>query len=236
MEDKTCTKCKVTKNVNEFYKNKKQCKTCMNVQLQQYRDKNKEKINLTIKKCRDKNKEKYLETDRIYREKNKDKIITLRTENKEKYAVSKRKYEKNKLLTCPEYKILKNTRRRVSRLLKEKNIPKTTKTINLIGCSISHFKKWLESNFDQNMTWNNYGSLWHIDHVKPCSSFKIEKENKNEQYACFSWENCRPLKGTENILKNDKIIPLQLLLQEIRVTVFKKHMRQNQIAGTPLAS
>ena len=234
MDEKKCPKCNLIKKVNEFYKRKAQCKTCMNIELKKYRDNNKEKVSLTIKKCRENNKEKYLETERKYRENNRENIIKLRTENKEKYAISKKEYDKKKLLTCPEYKILKNTRRRVSRMLNEKEISKTTSTIELIGCSISQFKKWLESNFDQHMKWDNYGSYWHIDHVMPCSSF--EMENAREQRACFSWENCRPLKGKDNVIKNNKIIQLQLLLQEIRVTVFKKNMRQNQIAGTPLAS
>ena len=52
------------------------------------------------------------------------------------------------------------------------------------------------------MTWDNYGE-WHIDHIKPCSSFNmlIEEERKR----CFHYTNLQPLWAIDNIKKSDKI-------------------------------
>ena len=48
------------------------------------------------------------------------------------------------------------------------------------------------------MTWENR-SLWHIDHIKPCISFDLTKEE--EQKKCFHWSNLQPLWAKENIAK-----------------------------------
>lgn len=41
------------------------------------------------------------------------------------------------------------------------------------------------------MSWDNRGKYWHIDHIKPCSSFNLEKQE--EIFRCFNWTNLRPL-------------------------------------------
>ena len=112
-------------------------------------------------------------------------------------------------------------------MLEPHSIQKSESSVKLLGCTPIFFKNWLEHQFDSNMNWGNYGSYWHIDHVIPCSSFHIL--DSYEQRVCFNWKNCRPLEGKDNLLKNNKIIPLQILLQEIRVYYFD--MQQNQIAG-----
>lgn len=243
--DKNCTQCNCIKKLTEYYQKKNgyfrsECKKCTLEKCKLYRDKNKNKVSECIKKCRKNNHTKYLETEKRYRGNNNDNIVLLRTENKEKYAISKRKYEKNKLLTDPIYKILKNTRRRINRAFKDKSVEKSEKSVLLLGCSSKFLKNWLEYQFNSNMTWNNYGHpvdkdpkgfYWEIDHVIPCASFNLI--NKNEQYKCFNWTNCRPMKGIDNNLKNDKIIPLQILLQEIRVYYYKIVCDKTKLRETP---
>lgn len=51
------------------------------------------------------------------------------------------------------------------------------------------------------MTHDNYGTYWHIDHVKPCSSFDLSCEEEINE--CFSWKNVQPLKGEENLAKSN---------------------------------
>ncbi len=46
---------------------------------------------------------------------------------------------------------------------------------------------------------------WHIDHIKPCSSFDFSI--KEEQYKCFHYTNLQPMWGLENMSKNDKWEP-----------------------------
>ncbi len=70
------------------------------------------------------------------------------------------------------------------------------------------------------MTFENYGKVWHIDHVKPCSSFDLT--NKKEISECFSWKNLRPLLAHKNKVKNNKINNYDIVLQELKVKVFLK--------------
>ena len=52
------------------------------------------------------------------------------------------------------------------------------------------------------MNWKNYGTGWHIDHIRPCSSFNLRK--KSEQYKCFNYKNLQPLWYLDNLIKGTK--------------------------------
>lgn len=53
------------------------------------------------------------------------------------------------------------------------------------------------------MTWNNYGTVWHIDHIMPCSLFDMTKES--DRAKCFHYTNMQPLFALDNLLKGDKL-------------------------------
>jgi hypothetical protein len=89
---------------------------------------------------------------------------------------------------------------------------------SLIGLSMSNYIKWLEFQFDDKMSWDNYGTYWHIDHVMPCSLFDLTIEE--EILKCFNWKNLRPLNGIDNIKKGNKIDMKAIVYQEERVQVF----------------
>jgi hypothetical protein len=57
-------------------------------------------------------------------------------------------------------------------------ICKSEKTMDLIGCQIKMFLDCIEYQFYDGMTWENQGSFWHLDHVKPCASFEQSVNNK----------------------------------------------------------
>jgi hypothetical protein len=77
---------------------------------------------------------------------------------------------------------------------------KVNSVINLLGCSINDLKNYLNSQFVEGMNWENYGVVWEIDHIKPCSSFDLTK--LEEQQKCFDYKNLQPLFKTSEISKH----------------------------------
>jgi len=68
-----------------------------------------------------------------------------------------------------------------------------------LGYSAEDLKQHLEKNFKEGMSWENYG-LWHIDHIKPISSFDKEEDPK----IINSLKNLQPLWASENYIKSNK--------------------------------
>ena len=76
--------------------------------------------------------------------------------------------------------------------------------MSLLGIeNIEFLWKHLESTFKPGMTRENHGE-WHIDHIRPCSSFDFS--NETDLNKCFNWKNMRPCERIENYSKNNKII------------------------------
>ena len=74
-----------------------------------------------------------------------------------------------------------------------------------IGCSLLDFKKHIENQFTENMTWGNYGIAWEYDHIKPCAVFDLTDIKQRKE--CFNYMNIRPLIISRNRIKS-KIVSL----------------------------
>tara|TARA_B100001175_G_scaffold313415_1_gene320978 strand:- start:1325 stop:2239 length:915 start_codon:yes stop_codon:yes gene_type:complete len=109
------------------------------------------------------------------------------------------KYRNNRCKTDPEFKLLRTLRSRLRSALKSKNAIKSTKTLDLIGCSTSFLMGYLDAKFTEGMTWENHGE-WHIDHIKPCAKFNLLIED--EQRKCFHYTNLQPLWAKDNLSKS----------------------------------
>jgi hypothetical protein len=70
-----------------------------------------------------------------------------------------------------------------------------------MGCSIAYAYAYLEAQFAEGMSWENYGE-WHIDHIRPCASFDLE--DPVQQRECFHYTNLQPLWAKDNLSKSDK--------------------------------
>jgi hypothetical protein len=94
-------------------------------------------------------------------------------------------------------------RSRINLFIKSKNINKSNKTFNLIGLKPIELKKYIEKQFTEEMSWDNYGLYgWHIDHIIPLSSAKVE----NEIYKLCHYTNLQPLWAEDNLKKGNKIL------------------------------
>jgi len=62
----------------------------------------------------------------------------------------------------------------------------------------------MESQFTKEMNWENYGSVWHVDHVIPLSLFDLT--DKEHRAIAGHYTNLQPLTVKDNIKKSIKII------------------------------
>ena len=80
---------------------------------------------------------------------------------------------------------------------------KNKKSIEYLGCNIETFKKHLEQKFVEGMSWENYGKIWHIDHIIPIS---YKNPSLDEVIQRLHYLNTQPLWASENISKGNRYI------------------------------
>jgi hypothetical protein len=157
--------------------------------------KNKEKIRRYKQKHYEKNKDKILIHKKIYKKINNDKI----------YAQIKNRIEND-----INFKIKRWLSCRINIAVKMQSSNKAVKTIELLGCSIQEFRQYIERQFRDGMSWDNYGIYWHLDHIIPCAHFLLVE--KEQQKLCFHYTNYQPMEKIENIRKGAKILEEELLV------------------------
>lgn len=112
-----------------------------------------------------------------------------------------RKYMKRRS-EDPTFRLISNLRCRVRRALTKTGSMKVAVMKEFIGCTVDQLRLYLESQFREGMSWDNYGK-WHIDHIKPVASFDMN--DPTQQRQCFYYTNLQPLWAMENFLKSDNI-------------------------------
>lgn len=110
------------------------------------------------------------------------------------------RYRKMKWDTDPEFKLIASMRNRVSIALKKNQ--KSHCTRDLLGCSMPDLRTHLEKQFRPGMTWENYGPIWHVDHIRPCTKFNLA--DPAQQRECFHFTNLQPLFALENLRKGNR--------------------------------
>jgi len=190
--EKFCKGCNQSKALTEFSKHCRKhdglasrCKVCRNAQNKKWAQNNREKV----RKYKQNNREKANAANRKSRQRPEAK--------KKRNARARERYR-----TDPQFKLECNLRSRVGMALKGK--AKSARTMELVGCSSPHLMDHLEKQFLPGMTWENYGPVWHVDHMMPFDSFDLSYPEQQRQ--CCHYTNLQPLWGPENISKGNKII------------------------------
>ena len=75
------------------------------------------------------------------------------------------------------------------------------------------YYKWLEFNFDDEMTWENRGTYWEIDHTIP--------PQMCDEIDAFNWSNTFPMNKSKNNSKNNSINIDLCLQRQQKVNEFK---------------
>ncbi len=187
------------------YQQSKKGKIVTRKYMKKWREKNKKKIieyrNLKRRKIADKkNHQKYMKS-----EKGKKALKRYLNSEKGKKTVLKvrRAYYHRRIKKDYMFRLIKNTRNRLGSFLKSSGTQKKSQTLELIGCSKSFLKKYIENKFKKGMTWKNYGK-WHIDHIHPLSKFDLNN-SKSLKKACH-YSNLQPMWAKDNIAKSNRVI------------------------------
>jgi hypothetical protein len=216
-QSKKCSKCAETKPLTEYHKSTRDgyrsiCKLCRKLEAKENWVNNKDYFNTyvdkntsTIKEYRQEyyriNSEHIKEKSRLYRKGN---IDECREKDKRYQQANRERINSNireKIKTDSNFRITRNLRTRFHSILRGKI--KAGHSIDILGCSITDFKLYIESKFKHGMLWGNYGrGGWELDHIRPCSSFNLEYIEQQKQ--CFHYSNMQPLWLKENRSKGSK--------------------------------
>jgi hypothetical protein len=212
--NKICTKCNIEYDLLSFYKDRNHkdgyrtsCKKCdinRRIAWNKASELNRAKDIASKNKFDKNNPEKRIE----YLEKLKainpnywaERAKVYRKNNLEVCRERNRKRDKILRLTNPIYKLRRATSNRINQAIARGGFTKRSCMGIMIGCSWIDFKNHLESKFQKDMTWSNYGK-WHVDHIIPCSSANNEEELIKLQH----YTNLQPLWAIDNLKKSDKI-------------------------------
>lgn len=137
-------------------------------------------------------------------EKNKEYQQRYRLKYKEKIAQKRRIKFHERLSNDVNFHLIWLLRSRVMIAIKKQLADKAYKTIELLGCLIQTAREHIENQFNNEMTWENHGKLWEIDHRIPISSFDLTKPEN--QKKAFHWTNLQPLIKQENRSKGSKLL------------------------------
>lgn len=118
----------------------------------------------------------------------------LRAANPEKYREEDRAWQMKRRREDPDFRLRSVLRSRICNALRGAH--KSAHTEELIGCTVPELRARLGAQFRPGMTWENYGSVWEIDHIRPCASFDLT--DPAQQRECFHWSNQQPLTVEEN--------------------------------------
>lgn len=143
-----------------------------------------------------KTKEKIIERNRVYRCLNKDE---LNRKARDRYRVK----TPQRSFTVKE-KLNNTISTLIRRSLKANKNGKHWES--LVGYTTEVLKIHLEKQFDKNMSWENQGSYWHIDHIIPISKHHFTSSDDLDFKRCWALKNLRPLEARANLRKHNKLI------------------------------
>lgn len=225
MLTKICSKCGIEKSITDFYKDKcqkdgygTQCKNCKQKYREQHRNQAKQNSETWrlehpnynkdyeskrkgtraeyFKQYEQDNKDKRLEQHRIWYNNNKEKQEQYR---KQYYEMNKQTINKNKQIKRQSDVMLRFNSSFSSNLhnsLKFNNVSGHWE--DFVPYKLQDLKNHLESQFDENMNWDNYGTYWEVDHIIPQNLFNFSSVEDKEFQICWSLLNLRPLEKIAN--------------------------------------
>ena len=146
-----------------------------------------------------KNKERLKAVNRDWVSRNQDRLKKKSAE----YLPRRLRLNAERRRLDPAKRITDAARTRVKFLLRHHKASTADKTFDLIGCTPRFFADFIKSQLSGEMTWENYGSVWEVDHIIPVTAFNLL--DRGQLNAAFHYSNCRPLLKPLNRAKGDRL-------------------------------
>ena len=212
MTTKLCKKCDQILPLEEFKYGYTHCYHCQKAMSRDWKARNKERANALSRDWKLGNKERVSEYNKAYDAEHRDEI------QKRSSA-----YHLTRAKTDPNFKLAKMLRSRYRSVMKDGRLDDSS--LEIIGCSVENFKRWLEFRFQDDMTFANHGKMWDLDHVVPIAKFELYG-NEDEIRKCFHWTNFQPLYGSKNKSKNCYVTPDEIQHHEHQLQTFLTSLSQ----------
>ena len=109
-------------------------------------------------------------------------------------------------------------RRNLRKFLQQNNCRKGSHSSELLGATPERIRSHIESQFKDDMTWENQGE-WHIDHIIPLDYYakSFDLNDLEVQKKAFNYKNLQPLWAFENLSKSNKRETLEIAQQNIAI-------------------
>ena len=122
-------------------------------------------------------------------------------QKKDKRKALQARYMRQRAQTDPNFRIRMRLSGRINDAFRRQKTSKSHSALKYLGCSLEFFTNYITKQFKPGMSIENYGRVWELDHIQPCSSFDLQ--NDAEALVCFNFSNYQPLFVHENRQKSD---------------------------------
>ena len=228
-KEKICIICRSSMTNKDFKPGSNTCKKCHTERNMKYYNNRKEDIRKNIRKNMEEKQSTINSMENIICKECDNSVLPLDfnisvNKCKDCHRNNNREYMSARKKDDPLFKFIANCRTRIYKIFVSKN---KLRTKDLLGEEISFIENWFKFCFIDTMSWENQGSVWHIDHVIPISKFNISSEE--DVVYCFNWKNLSPLSSIKNMTKKDNIIPSQIQehINKLRLFVSTYHTDKN---------
>lgn len=184
-----CLRCHKIKSADDFYPgNRSTCKECVRLASAEWRSRNRTRVRLRQQARYAANRSSIIEASLARYYAKKDEILP---------KVRARSRERRR---SDAEKLTRSIQKRMSQVIRG-GCPRDWQA--LLGYDARLLVPHLETLFEPWMSWENYGSEWHVDHRRPVSSFKLPEEVRE----CWALSNLWPMRAIDNLRKGAKWVP-----------------------------
>ena len=233
MNTKKCGKCGEEKVFSSYSPDKRgsfglhsRCRECNKKTCREWRIKHRDKVREKNREWRAANREKEAARHKRYYDANREKEYARKKKwaqaNREKNNATRNAYRKKQRATNPRYAFTHDVRIRLNQVLGTGS----GSGVRDLGCSVEWVMEYLESQFEDGMTWENRGKVWHLDHCYPLSA--VDHTDRAQVMAVCNWRNLQPLSIRKNREKRDKIYPEHQKLFDDLVARFRARIESSE--------